>query len=627
MADISYSEFCRKFNIKAPPISSGERALHIVWCFSLPLSPAELWPYIADTSSFNRYLGMAPRQEKEVEGKRHVKTTMLGFAQEWVEEPWSWFHEVSIHSHRAYSQGIAKAVTSHFFLEPSASGVDFYVNFSWTLQNNFSFYFLKATESLLKNKFKAAFATVIKFVSSHKNVKPRALSLINEPAKNVNLAALEKAAENLKMRSLNPVAVDGLCQLIKTGDDFDLYRIKAIVLAQNLNVSKKDLLKVCMEGVRYGLLSISWDVICPHCRGVRLAAQNMGQIPANTDCMVCEVDFQTDTLESIEVVFHVHPSYRKVTEVLFCAAEPSKKDHIQVQQKIEPFQTLHFHQNLQEGRHRLRVTNPTANYYFEVQKESPKAEVTWDLAADMEKAVCGPSLTFTIQNKTNQIRDFHVEQLWWKDDILHPVDIFTMPEYRDVFSRESLESHLRISMGVQVVMFTDIVNSTSFYNKMGDAAAFSEVKKHFTDTFAAVEKCEGAVIKTIGDSIMACFSDPEKALQAAVEIQDVFHSQRADTSIRLRVSLHFGQVIAVHLLQGLDLFGTTVNKAAKLQACANAGEVACSDEFFKALDASTQEKYANLTTRRKSHLIYKEMPLEALVIKCHGLDKLVDKSA
>lgn len=99
----------------------------------------------------------------------------------------------------------------------------------------------------------------------------------------------------------------------------------------------------------------------------------------------------------------------------------------------------------------------------------------------------------------------------------------------------------------------------------------------------------------------------------------VFNSERTDTTIRVRISLHQGQVIAVHLLQGLDLFGTAVNKAAKLQACAGSGEVACSNEFFEAIRAYNPRKITDRFSKRKSNFMYKEMPLEAQVINCHEL--------
>ena len=621
----SYKEFCEKFNLPTWTENPKLKTLHTVWRFSLPIKVSELWPHIADTSRFNRELGLAPRQEREVEGKKIVNSKILGFKQEWIEEPWAWYHDRSIESFRLYNYGIAHSVRSLFFLEPTSTGVDLYVNFSWSVKNLSCYWFLKLTSSILEKKFFKALRKISDLVKNRNKNKPEVLKLTNPNSPVVNEVALAKAAQALKDKNIYPAAAVGLCEFIRSGDDIDLYRIKAINLAQNLNLPKKEVLKACMEGVRYGLLSMSWDVICPHCRGVRFEAESFGKIPASSDCLVCEVDFQTDTLESIEIVFHVQPTYRKVTEVLFCAAEPAKKDHIRVQEKLAPRQVLEFKQSLREGRHRIRVINPIKNYYFEVIKSSTNSQIHWDVDSDLETKTFAQQLSLKIENKTDQFRTFNLEQLWWKDDILHPADIFSIPEYQDVFSRDTLNSNIKISLGVQVIMFTDIVNSTQFYNEKGDAAAFNDVKNHFVESFEAIQKQEGSVIKTIGDSIMACFLDPDKALKAAMDIQNIFKKDRSDTSIRLRISLHLGQVIAVHLLQGLDLFGTTVNKAAKLQTCANAGEIAFSNEFLEACSPKILENCSPFYTKKTSNIIYKEVPLEAYVLNYHKMmDRFID---
>jgi class 3 adenylate cyclase len=117
---------------------------------------------------------------------------------------------------------------------------------------------------------------------------------------------------------------------------------------------------------------------------------------------------------------------------------------------------------------------------------------------------------------------------------------------------------------------------------MGDAKAFREIKNHFVDIYSEVKNQNGIVIKTIGDSVMAAFSSPEDALKAAIGMQLRFHPNRKDNSIRIRASIHHGPVMAVHLHQGIDYFGATVNLAAKLQSCAEDGEIAMSDEVFQA---------------------------------------------
>jgi class 3 adenylate cyclase len=119
-----------------------------------------------------------------------------------------------------------------------------------------------------------------------------------------------------------------------------------------------------------------------------------------------------------------------------------------------------------------------------------------------------------------------------------------------------------------------MIGSTRFYESQGDPAAFSEVRRHFTEVYEEVRSRRGAVVKTIGDAVMAAFHDPIDALEAARRILARFPAGRPDTSIRLRISLNTGPCIAVNLNSAIDYFGRTVNLASKLQALAEAGQVA-----------------------------------------------------
>src|SRR5205085_10280602 len=100
------------------------------------------------------------------------------------------------------------------------------------------------------------------------------------------------------------------------------------------------------------------------------------------------------------------------------------------------------------------------------------------------------------------------------------------------------------------------------------------------ELFAIVTKNRGAVVKTIGDAVMATFVNPVDAVRAAQQIHLAFHPAREDTPIRLRISLNTGPCIAVRLNSNADFFGGTVNIAAKLQALAEGYQIAMSDATY-----------------------------------------------
>ena len=84
---------------------------------------------------------------------------------------------------------------------------------------------------------------------------------------------------------------------------------------------------------------------------------------------------------------------------------------------------------------------------------------------------------------------------------------------------------------------------------------------------------DGAVVKTIGDAVMASFGDPADAVKAALAMQAKLS---ADTEFTLTVGVHAGPSVVVTLNDRLDYFGSTVNMAARLQGQSRGGDIVLS---------------------------------------------------
>jgi class 3 adenylate cyclase len=105
---------------------------------------------------------------------------------------------------------------------------------------------------------------------------------------------------------------------------------------------------------------------------------------------------------------------------------------------------------------------------------------------------------------------------------------------------------------------------------------------------AIVREHDGAVVKTIGDAVMAAFHDPLQALRAAIAMQErvaAFNAENA-APIVLKLGLHEGPCIAVTLNDRLDYFGQTVNLAARLQGQSRGGDVVMSQPVARLAHAA-----------------------------------------
>ncbi len=139
--------------------------------------------------------------------------------------------------------------------------------------------------------------------------------------------------------------------------------------------------------------------------------------------------------------------------------------------------------------------------------------------------------------------------------------------------------------GPLAVMFTDIVGSTDMTVALGDHAAQHMVRTHNRIVRTALTNYYGREIKHTGDGIMASFSDVINAVHAAIEIQKrTIGNNHAspDQAFNLRIGIEAGEPIA----EENDLFGVTVQMAARLCAACEVDQILIAQEVYKATEGT-----------------------------------------
>src|SRR5579862_988690 len=144
--------------------------------------------------------------------------------------------------------------------------------------------------------------------------------------------------------------------------------------------------------------------------------------------------------------------------------------------------------------------------------------------------------------------------------IMHPADDVDAL----LKARAEIDEQLRKHKNALTVLFTDVVGSTSFFERHGDTAGLVMIHRHDELAAKAIQKYEGKVVKTIGDSAMAEFPDPESAVRAAVEIEREFLKLNLTLAEDQRVEVRIGVHTGVGFRKGDDLFGDVVNVAARI---------------------------------------------------------------
>ena len=167
------------------------------------------------------------------------------------------------------------------------------------------------------------------------------------------------------------------------------------------------------------------------------------------------------------------------------------------------------------------------------------------------------------------------------------------------------------------VLFADLVGSTQLYERVGDKIAFELIDRCIRDMRIAVETKGGRVVKHTGDGLMAVFRDADSAADATLVIHQTVKDIPSSPEQRLavRIGFHFGPVVA----SGTDVFGETVNFAARLAELASPGKAITGSETARRLGPEWRSVLHQLPARVVRGL---SKPVEVCELMCEAAGEL-----
>ena len=148
--------------------------------------------------------------------------------------------------------------------------------------------------------------------------------------------------------------------------------------------------------------------------------------------------------------------------------------------------------------------------------------------------------------------------------------------FRDIYRTDTLDVDQRLKITNLTFLFTDLKGSTELYERVGDLVAFDLVREHFRALHEIVATEGGAVVKTIGDAVMATFLTSDHALAAALRMREAMrplNEAHGNEDLLLKIGIHEGPCLAVSLNERQDYFGQTVNIASRVQGLATSRSI------------------------------------------------------
>jgi class 3 adenylate cyclase len=217
----------------------------------------------------------------------------------------------------------------------------------------------------------------------------------------------------------------------------------------------------------------------------------------------------------------------------------------------------------------------------------------------------GP-LRLTLDNRTdgrvlpavwvqNQALD---DMLTRRKPVLTATRLLTNQTFRDIYRTDTLAIGQRLKILSLTFLFSDLKDSTELYEHVGDLVAFDLVNEHFRLLQEIIASERGAVVKTIGDAVMATFETPDRAIAAAIRMRAAMSdlgAARQHQSLRLKMGIHEGSCLAVTLNGQQDYFGQTVNIASRVQGLAASRSIVVTESVVENADARALLQINGLT--------------------------------
>ncbi len=578
----------RTLEVSPAAPAKPRREFHYRWQWHLKSSPEALWPLVANTDRFNRDTHV-PRikmtgGEPVINARRKLKMhriSLFGIKLVpivWYEDPFEWIRPHRFGVVRNYVKGPVRQMRVQVDLNEREDGGTDAVYQVWISPANILGYAaIPFQVGLLSGyDFRRVFHHYDRLAQQNRSLETElGKSRLADGARE----RLKRARTSLIAGNVDSALIEKLYALLERGDDLTLMRMRPYALADAWGVSRRDVLEMCLKATRAGLLDLRWELLCPQCRGAKEIDEHLNQINPTVHCEVCNIDFHVNFEHSVELTFRPNDSIRQIEEQIYCVGGPQITPHIAAQALVEPGQTIEVTPRLSKGRYRARALSLAGAEPLIVTEDgvgqfTVSAGETWN---QKERAI-GLTPKIIFENKTPDEQLMLLERLAWSDQAATAAEVTALQVFRDLFASEALRHNIQLSVGSLTLLFTDLRGSTRLYQQYGDAPAFGIVLEHFEVLRSSVAAHDGAIVKTLGDAVMAVFRSPVNAVKAGLQMQEMLsHPPEGTPPLILKVGVNSGTTIAVNLNDRLDYFGTTVNLAARLADLSDGSNVVVSD--------------------------------------------------
>jgi class 3 adenylate cyclase len=409
-------------------------------------------------------------------------------------------------------------------------------------------------------------------------------------------------------QAADPAVAIAIEQHVKEAPDRELSRINVLDFAARRRLDEERVIGAFLHAARLGLFELSWNILCPGCGGVLDSNATLKSVNREEyTCALCAAGYEPTLDEMVEVAFTVNARVRRIAahdpdtllfaeymRQVFWSSGIDLPEGNAYERVLE--QVVLDRVELPPGEKAIRSLQIPGQFcilFDPVTHSAQFLDVKGDATRECQSLTVvfnkrqpptgnvtmrpGP-LHLVLDNRTDQRV---LPAVWIAGPEMHDLlgkrkrfltakRLLTNQTFRDIYRTDTLDVDQRLKITSLTFLFTDLKGSTELYERVGDLVAYDMVREHFRVLHQVVASHAGAVVKTIGDAVMATFATPDQAVAAALEMRDAMPKlhARAHRDLVLKIGVHEGPCLAVMVNDRLDYFGQTVNIAARVQGLA-----------------------------------------------------------
>jgi class 3 adenylate cyclase len=409
-------------------------------------------------------------------------------------------------------------------------------------------------------------------------------------------------------QSADPEAVVAMERLVHEATDRELCRINVLAFSARVGLDEERAIAAFLHAARIGLFELSWNVLCPGCGGVLDANTSLKSVRADAyNCALCAAGYEATLDEMVEVTFTVSPRVRRIAahnphelpffeygrQIFFGSGVDLPTDTYEASMEKITLEAVELPPeekafvSLQLPAEFVILFDPVthAAHFLDVKGEPTTERRNLSVVYNNVSTPTGTTemrpgpVRISFENRSTKRV---LPGVWIAGDELHNLigkrrpfltakRLLTNQTFRDIYRTDTLDVDQRLRITSLTFLFTDLKGSTELYERVGDLVAFDLVQSHFRALNEIVAAEAGAVVKTIGDAVMATFPTPDRAVAAALRMREAMRSlngQRGNEDLILKIGIHEGPCLAGTLNESQDYFGQTVNIASRVQGLA-----------------------------------------------------------